>query len=391
MTAPSPSAILPDLAPHCRSPWYRAAREQCGVLLWWTALWLVQAAVLLALVHARWPQYAVPAAILQLAALLAPLAARWSLLPPRRAKRPPPSGNAPYADWIVPVRMLGRFLLYQEHNPNLSPGTLDSLRAAGADLHETLRHHPLSDDLERAHDKIRSGPLLLWKADCWTRCRPEADALAARFAALPPGALDPYLSRFNALWSVARLAIRHCMPDLLEQETYKAQNATVHLALLLRQLGVLPHVPLHRLAVLCAIEWSDFSLPWIPSDVVARIQALPFLGEATDAAVPAPPPPEPLPPPPPADIPPPPPTPPPPAAPTPAPGATINGIPPREGRSRRHHRHSSFRSADAIPPRHRRHRSRLTPDAREIHRIRNIFLTFAQRIRYTLRAWFLYR
>lgn len=388
MTDPAPSAIPPGLAPHCRSPWYRAAREQCGALLWWAALWLVQAAVLLALVHARWPQHAAFAAILQLAALLAPLAARWSLLPPRRAKRPPPPGNAPYADWIVPVRMVGRFLLYQEHNPNLSPETLSSIRAAGADLRETLRHHPLSDDLERAHDKIRSGPLLLWKTDCWTRCLPEADALAARFAALSPGTLDPYFSRFNALWAVARLAIHHCMPDLLEQETYKAQNATVHLALLARQLGVLPHVPLHRLAVLCAIEWCDFSLPWVPSDVIARIQALPFPDEATDASTPAPPLPDP-PPPPPVEIPPPP-TP-SPADTPPAPDATINGIPPREGRHHRHHRHSRSRPADPIPPRHHRHRSRLTPDTREIRHIRNIFLTFAQRIRYTLRAWFLYR
>ena len=62
---------------------------------------------------------------------------------------------------------LGRVLLYYEENRDVPPELRKTLQAARADLNDTLRAHPLRDDLERVCERIRSGAVQAMKAWLW--------------------------------------------------------------------------------------------------------------------------------------------------------------------------------------------------------------------------------
>jgi len=328
-----------------------AARERRAPIYWWLAVMAATGAGLVWMVFARTPEGAVFLAVVLAAAWGAPLVAIQSLSMPRRAKEPPPGpGAGTYRAWRKQARRLGRLLLYYGDNPDLPPDLRRDLREARADLRDTLNAHPLRDDLERVCGRIRTGAVQQMKKWFWREYAPRIWDVVREYERLATDGDDEdarILARQHAVERAAVLMSRCCMPRMLERERLACATDCSWLAATAGPLRDGPFSSI-ELSAIFVVFWSDFSEPWRPARAVRLVQL--YLQET-----PGPPPSAP-------------------AVPADAGSGEIvvrNGKRYRRVRVRRQRRHRSYRNRGPS--------------------IGEIVLSFGQWVRYSIRAWMLYR
>jgi hypothetical protein len=169
-----------------------AARERRAPIYWWLLLMAVSGGALVGMVHAHSRPGAFFVAVLLAAAWRAPLVALHSLAAPPRAKKPAPApGTGGFHDWLAQARMLGRVLLYYQDNPDLPPDLQQEIRAAREDLRDVLRAHPLRDDLERACGRVRAGAIRSVKDWFAREYRRDIRELANEYEQAAAAGMDP--------------------------------------------------------------------------------------------------------------------------------------------------------------------------------------------------------
>lgn len=335
-----------------------AARERRAPIYWWLAVMMATGGALVVMAHGHSRPVAMLLAALLAAAWAAPLIALQSMTAPRRAKAPAPGpGEGTYDEWMSQARLLGRVLLYYEDNPHLPADLLRALHAAREDLRDTFRAHPLRDDLERACHRARDGAIRDVKNWFGREYRADIRELANEYeqAALLQMDEDARLLVLQAaVEKAAAMMSQNCMPRMLERERLAcaadcswlaAQAAGVHA-------GRISPVDLAEMLV---IEWSDFSEPWRPARALGRAR------ERLERKEPVP---------------------------TPAPAQGISE--PEDGagaivlKNGKKYRRIRVRVRTGRRNRHRsfHHRRRL---------LRNVFLSFGQWVRYSVRSWMLFR
>lgn len=324
-----------------------AARERRFPIFWWLFLMVLTGGMFVAAVYDTAPHAAWLIAVLLAAAWVAPLVALQSLIPPRRAATlAPASGTGSYREWLRQARQLGRLLLYYEENREAEPELRDALRAARADLNDTLKAHPLRDDLERVCDRIRSGAVPAMKAWLW---RDNAERIREivreyeREVAERPDEDDRLIALQTAVENAAADMTRHCLPRMLERERLLCARDCAWLASQAASGHGGRFSPI-ELAAALVIEWGDFSEPWQPARMLRRAVArLEQTGRAAAAASgPAP------------------------EVPVAANGQRLRRVRVRVRRKRRHRRHRG-------------------------HSLVDILLSFGQWVRYSFRAFMFYR
>ncbi|HOE00441.1 MAG TPA: hypothetical protein PLD40_05690 [Kiritimatiellia bacterium] len=321
-------------------------RERRAPIYWWFALLALTAGGLLFAVWRHTPHGALMLGILVVAAWAAPLVALHSLAAPRRPARPCPApGTGSFREWQKQARLLGQLLLYYGDVPDLPNALREALYTARADLRDTLRAHPLRDDLERVCARIRAGAVREVKAWFAREYSRDIRALADEYEQTYTVSMDPdrrLLALQNAVEKAAAMMTRNCMPRMLERERLACATQCAWLAVQgAAQQGRVSPVDLAEMLV---IEWSDFTEPWQPAQALAR--AVARLEPATDT--------------------------------TPAPEPAVV-LPPTIKRYRRVRVRSRHRR-----PRHS-HRRNRGPG------IGQIMMSFGQWLRYSFRSWFLYR
>lgn len=330
-----------------------ATRERRAPLYWWFLIMMLTGGALVFMVRPHSPDFAVLLAILLVAAWVAPLVALKSLSAPPRAKEPAPKpGEGTYDEWLKQARLLGRLLLYYEDLPHI-PGELRLfIHAARKDLLDTLRAHPLRDDLERICQRIRDGAVKEMKdwfgrEQCSDIRELTNECEQAAVAGLDD---DGQLRALQAAVEEAAVQMsQKCMPRILERErlacavdcAWLAGQATV---------GRDGRVSPVGLVEMLVIEWSDFSEPWQPA------RALRNALQRLEGKVP-------------------------PTGPVPEAADEANGTIAVNGKIYRRKR-VRVRVGRRHRPRHHSHRG---PS------ILGIFLSFGQWIRYSVRSWMLYR
>ncbi len=330
-----------------------AARERRVPMFWWCGMALAMGGGLYILIRPHSPTVAILAVILLAGAWAAPVLALVSLMAPRRASSPPPApGQGGYADWRRQARLLGRVLLYYGDIPELPSDIRERLRGAREDLRDTLRAHPLRDDLERVCGRIRTETLPAVKEWLWREFGPRIRE-AAREAKQQMEACADDNERLRllqeAVENAAAQMTRYVMPRMLERERLVcAHDCTWLAAVAVAREG--RRIPPMELAAMFVVVWSDFSEPWQPADVIQRVFRN-ELGEAGGEAAAA------------ED-----------AAAAPADG----GIVIRNGKRYRRVRVRSRSSR-------RHHRRHLGPS------VFDILLSFGQWVRYSVRSWLLTR
>jgi len=360
-----------------------AARERRAPILWWFLMIATMTGMLCLLIWQHSHDFSIFLGFLLAGIWFAPLVAFLSLSAPRRARAPVPEpGAGSYRDWIKQARLLGRLLLYYADNPELSDEVKQSIRLAREDLRDTLKAHPLSDDLERVCGRIRSGALQKVKAGFWDEHRRHIEELAHEVESSIHASDDEdeqLLIQHSVVEDAAALMARHCMPRMLERERLAcaidcswlaAQTAVAH-----RE-----QVSPAELAARLVIEWSDFSEPWQPARVLRRVLGavgvkptlpMPVSVVPVSDSVPAPLAPELS-----AD-----------ESLADSPSATISTPPAKAGEE----------SPPSLPPKRRKVRVRVRRDHRRYRQkkcgpsIQDILLSFGQWIRYSIRSWMLYR
>lgn len=332
-----------------------AARERQAPIVWWLLLMVATGGGLLACAYRHSPELAAFLGIFLAAAWAAPLVALKSLAAPLRARKPAPApGTGSFADWLAQARMLGRVLLYYQDNPELPHDLQRELRAAREDLRDVLRAHPLRDDLERACGRVRAGAIRSvkdWFAREYRRDVRELANVYEQEAVAGMNADKRLLALRQAVEKAAAMMSRNCMPRMLERERLACAVDCAWLAVQ----GVVAgpeHVSPVDLVELLVIEWSDFSEPWLPATALRRALARLDRADARPAPSSAPESP----------------------APEPSSGAVVvrNGKRYRRVRVRRKHRR-------------RRQFWNRGPS------VADVFLSFGQWVRYSIRAWMLYR
>jgi len=335
-----------------------AARERRAPILWWFLMAVAMGGMLCLVMWHHSKDVALFLGLLLGAAWVAPLVAFLSLSAPHRAKVPAPApGEGSFSEWMKQARLLGRVLLYYGDNRELSAECRQSIHDARKDLRDTLRSHPLRDDLERVCGRIRSGALPKLKAEFWRENRHQILELTREVEHEVASARDEderLLTIHMAVENAAALMARHCMPRMLERERLAcavdcawlaAQAAPAHK-------GVLTPI---ELAARLVIEWTDFSEPWRPARMLRSVLATLNISPSAVASIPV----ETSPVDPSAQA----------AAAIPTPSAPKR----RRVRVRVRHEHSC---------RHRKHRGPSIID---------ILLSFGQWVRYSVRSWMLYR
>lgn len=324
-----------------------AARERQMPILWWFLIMLLAGGALVALVFRHSPAAAVLMALLLAAVWLAPLVALASLAAPRRAKKPAPEpGTGTFNEWLRQARQLGRVLLYYGDNPQLSPEIRQALHAARADLRDTLRAHPLRDDLERVCRRVREGAIAAVKDWFAWEYRADIRELANAYEQEVAAGMEEnkrLLALQEAVEKAAAMMSRNCMPRMLERQRLACARDCAWLAVQAAVVHAGRVAPVD-LAEMLVIEWSDFSEPWQPASALRR--ALARLALKAAAPVPPPPPPE-------GDV------------------VVRDGKRYRRVRVRRKHRrlHSRYRGPS----------------------VWDILVSFGQWVRYSARSWLLYR
>jgi hypothetical protein len=251
-----------------------AKRERRAPVLWWFLMIATMTGMLCILIWQHSHDFSIFLAFLLAGTWFAPIVAFLSLSAPRRAKCPAPGpGEGSYSEWIKQARLLGRLLLYYDENKELSPETHEAIRAARLDLRDTLKAHPLSDDLDRVCGRIRSGALRIAKEDFWQTTLPRVEelihAMEEEIAACADRDEVPVI-RHRALEDVAALMARHCMPRLLERERLACAVECSWLGTVAVYAIEGLSSPLQVTARL-VIEWSDFSEPWHPARMLRRV------------------------------------------------------------------------------------------------------------------------
>lgn len=324
-----------------------AARERQVPILWWFLIMLLAGGALVALLFHRSPPAAALVAILLAAVWLAPLVALASLAAPHRAKKPAPEpGAGTFDEWLRQARQLGRVLLYYEDNPQLSPDIRHVLRAARADLRDTLKAHPLRDDLVRVCCRVRTGAIAAVKDWFAREYRPDIRELANAYEQEVAAGMEEnkrLLVLQEAVEKAAAMMSRNCMPRMLERQRLACARDCAWLAVQAAVVHAGGMSPVD-LAEMLVIEWADFSEPWQPARALRRAMAQ----LALKAAVPVPPPPPPE-----------------------------GDVVVRDGKRYRRVR---------VRRKHRRHHSRYRGPS-----VWDILVSFGQWVRYSARSWLLYR
>ena len=325
-----------------------AARERRAPIFWWLIVMAATGGALVVMVHDHSRPMAFFLGILLAAAWAAPLVALQSLAAPLRARKPAPApGEGTYDDWKAQARRLGRVLLYYGDNPNLSPDVHRILREARADLRDTLRAHPLRDDLERVCHRVREGAIRSMKDWLSREYRHGIRELANEYEQAALAEIDAdqrLLALQHAVEKAAAMMSRNCMPRMLERQRLTCATDCSWLAVQAAGERREPVSPVD-LAEMLVIEWSDFSEPWQPARALRLALdrlARPIAPESV-------------------------------SAPEDAPGNIVirNGKRYRRVRVRHKHRHHSHRSRGPS--------------------LVDVFLSFGQWLRYSIRAWLLYR
>ena len=325
-----------------------AARERRVPIYWWLFVMAATGGVLVFMV---WSYSRLAALFLGCALVVAwavPLVAMQSLsAPPRAKKLPPEPGEGTYDDWMEQALLLGRMLLYFGDNPNLSPDVHRALRAARADLRDTLQAHPLRDDLERVCRRVREGAIRSMKDWFSREYRHDIRELANDYEQTAAAEMDAdtrLLALQHAVEKAAAMMSRNCMPRMLERQRLACAVDCAWLAVqaAVERPGQVSPVDLAEMLV---IEWSDFSEPWQPARALRL--ALERLARP-DAASPAP-----------------------------VPDEANGRVVIRNGKRYRRVR---------VRHKHRRHARRLRGPS-----LVDVFLSFGQWVRYSIRAWMLYR
>ncbi len=319
-----------------------AARERRAPILWWLLLMMTTGGALCLMVYLHFPTGAILLAILLAAAWVAPLVAFMSLSMPARAKKLAPApGGGTYAEWMKQARLLGRVLLYYEDNHQLSRDVNQAIHAARLDLRDTLKAHPLRDDLERVCQRIREGALKEVKNSFAKEYRRDIREIVSESELAAQASMDEdqrLTALQGAISNAAALMTRNCMPRMLERERLACAVDCAWLAVqaAVAQGGQVSPVDLAEMLV---IEWSDFSEPWQPARALRL--ALARLEQARTTPV----------------------------------------LPPAVEEPKHH------RVRVRVKKRSHRHHHRH----RNWHAFTDIFLSFGQWLRYSVRAWMLYR
>ena len=250
-----------------------AARERRVPFLWWSLVFLAVGGKLALMAYGHSKPIGVLLAFLLAAAWLAPLVAFVSLAMPRRAKKPAPApGEGTYDEWLKQARLLGRVLLYYEDNSQMPATIRRALHAAREDLRDTFRAHPLRDDLERVCGRIREGALKDAKNWFAREYRRDIRELANEYEQAALAGMDPdkrLVALQGAVSNAAALMSRKCMPRMLERERLSCAVDCAWLAVqaAVERPGQASPVDLAEMLV---IEWSDFSEPWLPARALGR-------------------------------------------------------------------------------------------------------------------------
>ena len=328
-----------------------AARERRAPIYWWLLLMAGTGGALVWMVHAHSRSGALLLALLLAAAWGAPLVAFLSLASPRRATRPAPEpGHGSYSEWMRQARLLGRVLLYHEDNPALPSDLRRTFRAAREDLRDTFGAHPLRDDLERVCQRIREGAIRDLKDWFWRDYHFLVLDIQRDFEHALAEGLDEderLIALQSAVEDASAMMTRRCMPRMLERERLICARDCAWLAAQ-ASTGHAPSLSPIELAAALVVEWSDFSKPWQPARVLHRAVERMVRTEAPT----------------------------PPAEPPPSEEGGSAPAPRKfrrvRVRVRKGHRH------------HRHHRSRGPS-------LGDVLLSFGQWVRYSVRAWLLYR
>ncbi|NLB66529.1 MAG: hypothetical protein GX803_08670 [Lentisphaerae bacterium] len=358
-------------------------RERRAPMVWWFGMALLMGGALYLLIRSHSPPLAGALMILLAGGWFAPVLAIISLTAPKRAKsRPPAPGTGSYAEWKQQARLLGRVLLYYEDIPNLSFDMRRRLKEAREDLRDTLRAHPLRDDLERVCGRIRSKTLPAIKYWLWEEYRVFFEQSCRETEEFLAGTEDPNARMVliqQAVENSATQMSRFVMPRLLERERIKCMHECSRLTATV----VILHgrsIPVGELAAMLVIMWSDFSEPWEPGNVVQRIFAdteRERKGRIPDQPAES------------RDAP----------APRPEPAATVAGKIPKETAKAA----AAVAAREDLPEdvvirggkRYRRVRVRRKVKRRRVRHagpgFGDILLSFGQWLRYSIRAWMLYR
>ena len=325
-----------------------AARERRAPIFWWLIVMAATGGALIVMVYDHSRPASFLLGILLAAAWAAPLVALQSLAAPSRARKPAPApGAGTYDDWKNQAVLLGRVLLYFGDNPNLSPDIHRALRAARADLRDTLRAHPLRDDLERVCRRVREGAIRSLKDWLSREYRHDIRELANEYEQAALAEMDAdqrLLALQRAVEKAAAMMSRNCMPRMLERQRLICATDCAWLAVqaAVERNGQISPVDLAEMLV---IEWSDFSEPWQPARALRlALERLTRPDEPESVS-----------------------------APEEAPGNVVirNGKRYRRVRVRHKHRRHSHRSRGPS--------------------LADVFLSFGQWLRYSIRAWLLYR
>ncbi len=250
-------------------------RERRAPIYWWFALLALTTGGWLWAVWQHSPHGAMMLGVLVVTAWVAPLVALYSLTAPRHPLHAAPApGTGSFREWQKQARRLGQLLLYYGDVPDLPNALRESLHAARADLRDTLRAHPLRDDLERVCARIRDGAVREVKAWFAREYRRDIRSLADEYEQTYSAGMDPdrrLLALQNAVEKAVVMMSRNCMPRMLERERLACATQCAWLAVqgAAQQGGVAPV----DLAEMLVIEWSDFTEPWQPAQALARAMA----------------------------------------------------------------------------------------------------------------------
>ena len=325
-----------------------AKRERRAPIFWWLIVMAATGGVLVVMVHDHSRLVAYFLGILLAAAWAAPLVAMQSLAAPPRATKPAPEpGEGTYDDWKDQALLLGRVLLYFGDNPNLSPEVHRILREARADLRDTLKAHPLRDDLERVCRRVREGAIRSMKDWLSREYRHDIRELANEYEQAAAAGMDAdqrLLALQRAVEKAAAMMSRNCMPRMLERQRLACAVDCAWLAVqaAVERNGQISPVDLAEMLV---IEWSDFSEPWQPARALQL--ALDRLARPDEPE------------------------------PALAPDEALGHVVIRNGKRYRRVR---------VRHKHRRHPRRSHGPS-----LVDVFLSFGQWVRYSIRAWTLYR
>lgn len=253
-----------------------AARERRFPILWWLFLMVLTGGMFFVVVYHTSPPAAWLVGVLLLAAWAAPILALQSMTPPRRPATPvPPPGLGSFSDWKKQARLIGRMIIYYEENRDIPQDLRRALGRAAHDLRDTLRSHPLRDDLERICSRVREETFQQMKDWLWRNNSRYVRTVQNHYAKALHGAAsedERLVLLQNAVEDAAAEMARQCMPRLLERERLMCARDCAWLATQTVG-GMTGKISPIALAAALVVEWSDFSEPWQPARMLHRATA----------------------------------------------------------------------------------------------------------------------